>query len=55
MRETHAGELIEAPTGFGLHELVGGRRHDLVGIRNGIDTSRWNPISDRTSPPPTPR
>lgn len=42
----YATEILDPSRGAGLHVLLGGRGADLVGIRNGIDTSLWNPATD---------
>ncbi len=43
---TYAAEIRRPQTGFGLHEQLLGLGERLVGIRNGIDTSLWNPSTD---------
>ena len=42
----YAEEIRESAHGCGLDELLRSRGGDLVGIRNGIDTDRWNPATD---------
>ncbi len=42
----YATEIIEPEGGMGLHDDLKRRQDDLVGIRNGIDTSIWNPLTD---------
>ena len=45
--ETYAREIqSSAEFGYGLEDVLRIRRHDLVGILNGIDTDRWNPAAD---------
>lgn len=44
----YADEIRRPETGAGLHELLKARGSDLVGIRNGIDTSIWDPETDQT-------
>ena len=43
---THAHELRTPTGGFGLHDRFIGLGDRLVGIRNGIDLSIWNPETD---------
>ncbi|MGE3779240.1 MAG: glycogen synthase GlgA [Pirellulaceae bacterium] len=43
---THAAEIQTEAFGHGLHGLLHGRRHRLIGIVNGIDTAVWNPAKD---------
>jgi len=43
---TYAREIQSEPLGFGMHGLLAGRGHDLVGILNGIDDRAWNPATD---------
>ncbi|MBX9944119.1 MAG: glycogen synthase GlgA [Reyranella sp.] len=43
---THAAEIQSEALGHGLHSLLHGRRHRLVGILNGIDIAVWNPVTD---------
>jgi starch synthase len=43
---THAAEIQTEAFGHGLHGLLHGRRHRLIGIVNGIDTAVWNPAND---------
>ena len=47
---TYAREILSADMGFGFHGVLARRRADLVGILNGIDTSRWNPEADAFVP-----
>ncbi|MFL5453663.1 MAG: glycogen synthase GlgA, partial [Myxococcales bacterium] len=48
---TYAKEIVESPeTGAGLEGLLRHRRHDLVGIMNGVDYSRWSPENDPNLP-----
>jgi starch synthase len=43
---TYAREIQTPPFGFGLDGVLAGRRDDLVGILNGIDTEEWDPLTD---------
>ena len=43
---TYAAEIRRPETGFGLHRQLDDLGDRLVGIRNGIDTSLWNPSTD---------
>jgi starch synthase len=43
---TYAAEIRLEETGFGLHEHLVNLGDRLIGIRNGIDTSLWNPATD---------
>ncbi len=43
----YAAEILTEEAGMGLHEYLGARGTDLVGIRNGIDAEEWNPATDR--------
>ncbi len=43
---TYAREIQEPATGCGLDEILRGRREDLVGVLNGVDTEVWNPLRD---------
>lgn len=42
----YASEILDPSRGAGLHTVLGSRGTDLVGIRNGIDTTLWNPATD---------
>lgn len=42
----YAKEILDPTRGAGLDMLLAERGSDLVGIRNGIDTSLWNPLTD---------
>ena len=42
----HADEMRTQEGGFGLHKELSGLGDGLIGIRNGIDTSVWNPATD---------
>jgi starch synthase len=44
---TYAQEIVTPEGGMGLHERLGARGDRLVGIRNGIDTTIWNPSVDQ--------
>ncbi len=43
---SYAGEIMSAEQGFGLEGVLRERAHDVAGILNGIDYSRWNPQID---------
>ncbi len=43
---TYAREIVTAEAGMGLHDLLATRGDRLVGIRNGIDTTVWDPSVD---------
>ena len=43
----HAAEIRTPAGGFGLDEPLRHRGDALIGIRNGIDTERWDPATDR--------
>jgi starch synthase len=43
---TYASEITTPELGFGFDGILRRRADDLVGILNGIDTSRWNPAAD---------
>jgi starch synthase len=43
---TYAKELMRPEFGMGLEGVLAGRRQDLHGILNGIDTRIWDPQSD---------
>jgi starch synthase len=49
---TYAREIQSEAQGMGLHGLLQARRHDLVGITNGIDTKVWDPAHDPHLPAP---
>jgi starch synthase len=42
----YAAEIVTEPNGMGLHERLAALGDRLVGIRNGIDVSVWNPAFD---------
>lgn len=42
----YAAEIQRPESGMGLHELLTAMGDRLVGIRNGIDTTRWDPATD---------
>ena len=44
--ENYANEIRRPETGSGLHEQLNDLGDRLVGIRNGIDTTQWNPATD---------
>jgi len=43
----HATEIRRGKVGFGLSQVVRGKRGKFVGIINGIDYRVWNPRTDR--------
>ena len=47
---TYAAEIGRPEHAEGLDELLEAARDRLTGIRNGIDTERWNPATDRFLP-----
>lgn len=42
----YAAEILTPEAGMGLHERLAALGDRLVGIRNGIDTSVWDPATD---------
>jgi len=44
---TYAREICTPEYGMGLDGLLRARRHNTVGIVNGIDTDVWNPETDK--------
>ncbi len=42
----YAREIVTPEAGMGLHDRLAALGDRLVGIRNGIDTSVWNPATD---------
>jgi starch synthase len=42
----YAREIVQPELGFGFEGVLARRSADLVGILNGIDTSRWTPTAD---------
>src|SRR5215218_9820348 len=46
----HAAEIRTPAGGFGLDLPLRQRGDALIGIRNGIDTTRWDPATDRLLP-----
>ena len=42
----YASEIVRPELGFGFEGVLARRSADLVGILNGIDTSRWTPTAD---------
>jgi starch synthase len=46
----YAREILGPELGFGLDGVLRRRANDLVGILNGIDTSRWTPANDSFVP-----
>jgi starch synthase len=49
---THAAELTQEETSFGLAGVVASLSHPIVGILNGIDVDSWDPAIDATLPAP---
>lgn len=43
---SYAGEILTPRFGHGMDGLLAARRADLHAIRNGVDTSTWNPATD---------
>jgi len=43
----YATEILSEADGMALHEVLRARGQDLHGIRNGIDTSTWDPATDQ--------
>jgi len=43
---TYAREILTPEGGFGFDGILRSRRHDLIGILNGIDVDVWNPGTD---------
>jgi starch synthase len=48
--DTYAREILTAEYGFGLDGVLRKRSADLFGVRNGIDTSEWDPENDGAIP-----
>jgi starch synthase len=48
--EAYADEVTRPDNGMGLDGLLAARGRDLIGIRNGIDTARWDPLIDPLLP-----
>ncbi len=42
----YAAEILDPHRAEGLHDVLKARSRDLVGVRNGIDTEMWNPLTD---------
>jgi len=42
----YAKEIVQPELGFGFEGVLARRSADLVGILNGIDSSRWTPTAD---------
>jgi starch synthase len=47
---TYAAEITSPELGFGFDGIIRRRAGDLVGILNGIDTTRWSPERDEFVP-----
>jgi starch synthase len=47
---TYAREILTPDYGFGFDGILRTRANDLVGVLNGIDTTAWDPASDRFLP-----
>lgn len=43
---SYAREILTAEQGFGFEGVLRRRRHELVGILNGIDVEQWDPARD---------
>ncbi|HZW13454.1 MAG TPA: glycogen synthase GlgA [Noviherbaspirillum sp.] len=43
---TYAREILTPRFGHGMEGLLNERRNDLLAIRNGVDTSTWDPARD---------
>ncbi|WP_420473554.1 glycogen synthase GlgA [Noviherbaspirillum sp. ST9] len=43
---SYAGEILTPRFGHGMDGLLSARRKDLHAIRNGVDTSTWDPATD---------
>jgi len=43
---TYAREILTPEFGFGLEGVLRNREDQLLGILNGIDIDRWNPVTD---------
>jgi starch synthase len=48
----YSKEIQTPELGFGFDGILSRRARDLVGILNGIDTARWNPLKDPHIPEP---
>jgi starch synthase len=48
--ETYAREILTPSFGCGLNGALGARSDSVIGIRNGIDKTIWNPATDRLLP-----
>lgn len=46
----YATEILTAEHGAGLHEALQARRNDIVGILNGVDSGKWQPIAIENKP-----
>jgi starch synthase len=46
----YAQEITEKEYGYQLHEILGRRQNDLVGIVNGLDENEWTPAFDSYIP-----
>lgn len=44
---TYAREIQLPEFGHGLHDVLRGRTRQLAGILNGVDSTTWNPATDR--------
>jgi len=42
----YAAEILDPARSAGLHTVLEAKGEALVGIRNGIDTTLWNPLTD---------
>ena len=46
----YAWEITTKEGGWGMDGVLQSRQHVLNGIANGIDTTEWNPASDKLIP-----
>jgi starch synthase len=49
---TYAAEIQRPEYGYGFEGIIRARADRLLGIVNGIDTTEWNPATDRFLPAP---
>lgn len=47
---TYANEILTTKYGAGLHKVLRGRRNDIVGILNGVDSEKWQPVTIEGKP-----
>lgn len=48
--KTYAKEILTPDSGFGLDGILRKRSDSIIGIRNGINYSEWNPHTDKFIP-----